>query len=213
MATAFTVKTRVDILNVVPKVLGFNPEASLVILSLAPNSPQVRVDLDVTPAELALGLAEALHYFTNGVAVVAYGSPEAAVGTMENLETILPGVMIVDAFTYNDGVIYHHDGAIDRVVCSDELVDVRADIPVAASRSVLVEQANEAPTRMEAILRAIKAYMDGNGALAWCYLDRADALAQTEEPSEQATTIGNALKACLSSAVHPKASPFARMAA
>lgn len=144
-----TITDRDDVLAVVARMLGFQPQESLVVITIG-GGPTARVDL-ASPAVLAESLAPMLRHIHTGVLVVTYtANPGSTLGLLDQLDLILPGVQVYDAFEAS-----HQAGP---------------------TREDLVQQADEIDDPDEAEALAWQAYESGDGASAWIYLDRANAL-------------------------------------
>lgn len=159
MKPTLTIKTPDDALAVVVRMLGFEPEESIVVLGIGGNAPTARVDLPKLTedleaslreyAELAVMLAPMREHLTRALVIVFTAKErhgELALGLME---AWLPGVEVVDAF------VHVTQGAPEN------------------GRAARMEQCTQAATVEEAELLAHQAWEAGDGALAWGYLDRA----------------------------------------
>lgn len=150
-----------DVHRIVPRILGFQPTESLVILGLGPNVPSARVDLDDID-EIADGIKGALPAWqsAHAVGVVVYSDdPVLARAFLDGADTILPDVNIV---------LRQHFAS-----------DFASGDPVpeaALRREDFEERAQRVESPDEAIGLAAESYKRGNGAHAWAYIDRAEEL-------------------------------------
>lgn len=173
-----TIKTRDDITAAATHVLGFTPSESLVIVGIG-CQPHVRVDLPTNAVELAElieALTPAYRYWQDQRLLVAIytDKPRVARFVERRLVDIIPLT-------------------VANVVACETFSN-----PEGAGREVLIAQASEATEPAEAEARALKAFKDGQGALAWCYVDRARELAEG-----QPTPIADVVAKALVNAVDP----------
>lgn len=162
MTRSLSIKAPADIPNAVRTFLGFDPTDSYVVLGIG-GGPTARVDIG--PAALiAASLVTAAPHWSNGVVAVAYSSDPAALGDLAQiLETLDVPVRLAahvgeSTVTVGESTEPYYNGGRSRE-------DVMADVVAAVSDP---DEADE---------EAWRAYLDaGNGALAWLYLDRAEAL-------------------------------------
>ena len=204
MTETVSIRTRSDVANVVPRVLGFVPTDSLVILATG-GAPTARVDL-VDSAALAEGLAPALpHWQASPVVLVVYGTPADLGRIHADLGEILPGVTPVDLFAVTDAHTVDLDGTREAIDYAPTGTSLDA-VPVGFDRdSVATEQAASVTDADTAVTLAVEAYLAGNGALAWIFHDRALDLGST--------VVRLAVLAVhLTKAIAPNASVFALLA-
>jgi len=142
MTTTFVARHPVDLAAVVPIVLGFQPEESLVMLTFGGPRPfHARLDLPRTrhvPEAIATLLAPALRLGVDSIALIVYSSrPRVAAAAVRFADEAfgLRGIEVVEAFRVHDGRLWPFED--------------RDDIPA----SGLVHDAGDHPFRAEAVLQ------------------------------------------------------------
>lgn len=198
--TTVTARTRNDLLAVVPRVLGFAPSESIVVMGTG-GGLTARLDLTekVTQLRETLRPAEQNWRAHGPVVVVVYAAePLSAFFLLNDLESWLPDTPVADAFAVVDGLIVEPDGHIEGPV---EPSDVANALPeAAASRDELEARAADCESATEAAALAVDSYREGQGALAWAYIDRARAL----DPNEFVAAALNVLERLIRDCVDPK---------
>ena len=141
MTTTFVARHPVDLAAVVPIVLGFQPQESLVMLTFGGPRPfHARLDLPPTrhmPEAIATLLAPAVRLGVDTIALLVYSShPRIASAALRCADTAFGahGIEVLEAFRVHDGRLWPFEE--------------RPDIP----RSGLVYDACEHPFRAEAVL-------------------------------------------------------------
>ena len=141
MTTTFVARHPVDLAAVVPIVLGFQPEESLVLLTFGGPRPfHARLDLPPTrhiPEAIATLLTPARRMGVDSVALIVYSSRPRVAGAAARCADVAfgsAGIEIVEAFRVHGGMLWPFEG--------------RPDIP----RSGLAYDAAEHPFRAEAVL-------------------------------------------------------------
>lgn len=192
------ISTPGDVANVIPRILQFHPQDSLVILSLG-GGPIARIDLG-TASEMADALSSALHHWSNGVIVAFYCDAETFESRESELDRILPGVPVRIALRIDGGMTFH-PGDLYGTSYSDAPTGTALDsTTVQTSRHALEDDAATINDAATAEILAVAAYLEGVGARAWVYADRAVALSNGVV-SARMQTLGRLLQ----SAVPPKA--------
>jgi hypothetical protein len=142
MTTTFVARHPVDLAAVVPIVLGFQPEESLVMLTFGGPRPfHARLDLPSArhmPEAIDTLLAPALRLGVDSIALIVYSSrPRVAAAALRCADDAFGarGVEIVEAFRVHDGRLWPFEQ--------------RPDIPA----SGLVHDAGDHPFRAEAVLQ------------------------------------------------------------
>ena len=165
-----TVSSRADLLALVPHVLGFQPQNSLVILGLGAGSPTARLDMPRTEEERRLTaetLAPAVKHWSQ-VAVVGYTDDTEAWEAL-SIPALLPGVGVAAVFRQRpEEVVPEFSGDLSRLACQHP----------APNREALRAEAQKVTDPKTAADAAWRAYRAGDGASAWCYSDRATALGE-----------------------------------
>lgn len=141
MTTTFIARHPVDLAAVVPIVLGFQPEESLVMLTFGGPRPfHARMDLPATrhmPEAIATLLAPAVRLEVDAIALIVYSSrPRVASTALRCADEAFgaQGIEILEAFRVHDGRLWPFEG--------------RPDMP----RSGLVYDPDDHPFRAEAVL-------------------------------------------------------------
>lgn len=178
-----------DIPPVIASVLGFIPEDSLVVLGIGAGAPTARVDL--APGAVA-SMAPAVPHWSTVLVGVYTDDATLAAATIAEFRSTWPDLTVADAI--------HVDplGAVNG-----EHRPSAVDLPprrVLASRAAVEAEAAAVEAAPEALDVAWNAYKAGDGARAWCYLDRARAIGVTGESDLTARY----LEHCLATAVNPR---------
>lgn len=141
MTTTFVARHPVDLAAVVPIVLGFQPEESLVMLTFGGPRPfHARLDLPATrhvPEAIATLLAPALRLEVDSIALIVYSSrPRVANAALRCADEAFGshGIEVLEAFRVHEGRLWPFEE--------------RPDIP----RSGLVCDPCEHPFRAEAVM-------------------------------------------------------------
>lgn len=142
MTTTFVARHPVDLAAVVPIVLGFHPEESLVLLTFGGPRPfHARLDLPATkdvPEAIATLLAPARRMHVASVALIVYSArPRVAAAAARYADRVFTaaGIEVVEAFRVHGGTLWAFEG--------------RPDIP----RAGLPFDAADHPFRAEAVLQ------------------------------------------------------------
>ena len=183
MTETLTLKSLADVARAVPPIFGFVPSDSLVVVPIG-SGPFGRVDL--TSMDDILGLASGLASAVDGywskspVIVMTYGSLTLGENAFTLRRTFLPGVRVLDWGHVVDGSTVQSlmTGSVEPItnIPTGTILDAKA---VASSRDALEADALTVSDPQTAETLAVESYMAGNGARAWCFLDRAEELSGT----------------------------------
>lgn len=162
-----TCKNPHDIVGIVPYLLGFEPENSLVVMGIN-GAPTCRIDMPTTAGEFntvreALASAR-VHWKPRGAVVVCYTDDTQAWERVKaHADDLLPGVVVIDTILASDCLAIPPEG-------TEQLE------PPARSRQVFADEAAQVDDADEAASLAWGAYRKGDGARAWCFIERARTL-------------------------------------
>ena len=159
-----------DVRTLMVDVLHFHPSNSLVIMPVG-GGPVARIDLGDLD-DMSQGLAPAAPYWTNGVILALVTDDTGADVAAHTAMLDALGVRVLVAFTFPN---------------PDDTATAREDLVTLAA---MTEDAEDAERL------AWDAYRAGDGALAWCYLDRHEALTGGA-PSEAARDLISRLTNCV----------------
>lgn len=189
---SITITNREDAVCVVPKVVGFQPENSLVFLGLGGNGMAGRVDI-AEPDVMEEVFARVQHQMSPQVIVICYTDDEQLASRIAgHVDDIFSTPEVVDCFRYYDGNVYDPMG-LGMTGTPVEVDGSRTRADLVAAAALIVDVA-------EAIESGVNCWRAGNGAKAWTLLDRAVELG-TLDPQHLAD-IGN-LNTCLLEAIPP----------
>lgn len=147
-----------DIINIVPRLLGFVPTESLVVVGVGQGVPFARLDLDCDPVA---AFAETSHLWDGAPTflLVYTETPERAAYIASLRDLILPGAKVFDVIQVTPDAVVGPTG--------NAATDARR---VAPTREALRDLYNGASDEeIETI--AVAAYANGQGALARIGLD------------------------------------------
>lgn len=166
--STLTIRTPGDIPAVVASTLGFHPEDSLVIIGI--GGPTARVDLGPVDETLD-AFAPAVPHWQTIVMVVYTDNHDTLTDLATAWWTRFPDVQIAVAARVHDGMVYTN--ADDPGTPAKTPDGPRR---VVKDRATLESEAAEVDSPDVAWTIAEGAYDAGNGAMAWCFLDRYVAL-------------------------------------
>lgn len=201
-----SLSTPSDIAATIPAILGFRPSESLVALGLGGNVPTARVDTGDTlfPIMQAVGsLAPAASYWVDrGVILGVFSDADTLGDHVATFQQSYPLVKVVVAIRVtSEGVIYDVNGepvGLDQQAAPDAY----AARHIADDRDALVIEADSHSNAVEVLRIARASYKAGNGARAWCFLDRyVELIGGTQDKAARD------LDHALSNAVNPNVAP------
>ena len=168
MKPTAVLKHEAQIIAAVPRILGFQPVDSLVIVGLN-GGPTGRVDAG--PAgEIIESMSVMVPHLDGGAAVVGFGEGQALVDEV-TWWLVEQGIRVAASIKADNG---------EGVGWSTgTLLDEK---PALRSRDELVLAAQAVTDPLECEEQAFAAWRDGNGGLAWVLYDRAVALFGFESP-------------------------------
>jgi len=189
MTETLVIREPGDVVKIISRVLGFTPSDSLVVVPIGGDGPTARIDLG-SPEGLAHALAPAVPAWSAVVVALYADDAQQARLLVENLDSILPGVTILATLRVADGCTYNPRAPEEPGV--SYIAETTSD------RDDLVAEAAGVTDVAVAENLAIDSYAAGNGARAWIYLDRAEALMGTRSEAMQG------LAHALTNAVRPQ---------
>lgn len=189
MTESLTIRTAQDVINIVPRILGFTPQDSLVVLGTGRGAPSARIDLS---DKIGDALAPALPYWVGQtVVVLVYTADVAAWRRARRAHASwLPGVNVADVIHVEPASEVGPTGSsLDAVSVAETRDDLRR-LYDGASDDALVTI-------------AAQAWRAGAGATTWvgidiarerglqsAVLDRlADALEAVVRPTDEALAL------------------------
>lgn len=175
MTSTVRIQSLTDVAAFVPRLLGFHPENSLVVLPFS-GGPIARIDIGA-PHDLAGAFASALGHWSK-VAVVAYTDSTFDAGVLEvSTGVYLPGIEVAAFLRVHGGRVFGPGDSDGLAYNPDAPTGTSLDVKhVAASRNEHEMDAAEVSDIETAELLALESYKAGDGARAWTYCDRVRAL-------------------------------------